>query len=400
MSFNFVFYALSFEFITMKSSDRLKNLPPYLFADLDRQKKAARAKGQDIIDLSIGDPDVEPPLPLVEALKSALHEHGIHRYPDYTGCPEFRRAVSKWLSNRHGVQVSPDGEVLTLIGSKEGLAHLIFAVVNPGDTVLIPSPGYPAYTQATILAGAAPHFIPITKEHHYLPAFDDIPKTVLKKTKILFLNYPNNPTSALAHPTVFEAAIRLAHEYGFIVCHDAAYIEIFSGMQKPVSILSLPGAKDVAVEFHSFSKTFCIAGWRVGFAAGNAGILSTLAKFKQNMDSGLFTGIQKALVYAMEHLGSHVDGLNSIYASRRQSFVKTLERMGFHSLLSDATFYVWAEIPTKVSSIDFCKRLLEKCAVAATPGIGFGQNGEGHVRFSLTVPTERLEEAATRMAKL
>ena len=384
----------------MKSSDRLKNLPPYLFADLDRQKAAVRAKGQDVIDLSIGDPDLEPPLPLVEALKAALHEHGIHRYPDYSGSLEFRRTVSKWLATRHGVHVSPDKEVLALIGSKEGLAHLIFAFANPGDTILIPSPGYPAYTQATILAGAVPHFIPITKENHYLPVLTDIPKSVLKKTRILFLNYPNNPTSAVGSRGIFEAAIELAREYGFIICHDAAYIEIFSGEQKPVSILSLPGAKDVAVEFHSFSKTFCVAGWRVGFAAGHEDILSTLGKFKQNMDSGLFTGIQKALVYAMEHLGSHVVGLNSIYASRRQSFVKTLGRMGFHVLLSDATFYIWAELPAKASSIDFCKRLLEKCAVAATPGIGFGTHGEGFVRFSLTVPTERLEEAAVRMAKL
>jgi len=386
--------------LNMKPSKRLQKLPPYLFADLDRQKARVRAMGKDIIDLSIGDPDLEPPHSLVEALAAALHDRRVHRYPDYSGSLEFRKSAAQWLARRHNAHLNPENEVLALIGSKEGLAHLIFAIVNPGEVVLIPSPGYPAYSQATVLAGGVPHFLPVTEENHYIPVFDAIPKTVLKKTRILFLNYPNNPTSAVASGKCFEAALALAREYGFVVCHDAAYLEIHSGTEHPMSILEVPGAKDVAIEFHSFSKTFCVAGWRAGFAAGNANIVGTLGTFKQNMDSGLFTAIQKALVHAMEHLDDHIDGICTIYSSRRNFLSHHLERMGFHVWHSDASFYVWAEIPAKLPSIDFCKKLLEKTAVAATPGIGFGPHGEGFVRFSLTVSTERLEEAATRMAKL
>jgi len=384
----------------MKPSERLSKLPLYLFADLDRQKKAARALGKDVIDLSIGDPDLEPPRALVDALKNALGERGIHKYPPYSGSPEFRKASAQWLSKRHDAKLDYEKEVLALIGTKEGIGHLILAMVNPGDVVLVPSPGYPMYMQATILAGGTPHFVPVTKETNFLPVFDDIPKGVLKKTKLLFLNYPNNPTSATATRACFEKAIELAKEYGFIVCHDAAYLEIHSGTERPISILSLPGAKDVAVEFHSFSKTFCVCGWRIGFAAGNADLLGMLGHFKENMDSGVFTAIQHAMVYAMENLSDHIDGISSIYASRRKSFSQNLERMGFRVFHSDASFYVWTEIPKKLKSIEFCKKLLDKAAVAATPGLGFGPHGEGYVRFSLTTPTERLEEAAVRMAKL
>ncbi len=384
----------------MKPSERLAKLPPYLFADLDRQKQAVRALGKDVIDLSIGDPDLPPPRALVDALKSALDDKNVHRYPSYSGSIEFRKAAAHWLSKRHGAKIDPEREMLALIGTKEGLGHMTMALVGCGDVVLVPSPGYPMYGQATILAGGTPHLMPVTRETNFVPIFEDIPKSVLKKTKILFLNYPNNPTSAVATRACFEKAIELARQYDFLVCHDAAYIEIHSQAEKPLSILSIPGAKDVAVEFHSFSKTFCVCGWRIGFAAGNAEVVRALGHFKENMDSGTFTAIQNAMIYAMENLSDHIDGICSIYASRRQSFSKNLERMGFRVFHSDASFYIWAEIPSKMKSIEFCKRLLERSAVAATPGVGFGQYGEGFVRFSLTVPTERLEEAATRMAKL
>lgn len=384
----------------MKPSERLSKLPPYLFADLDRQKKAVRALGKQVIDLSIGDPDLPPPRALVDALKNALNEKSVHRYPSYSGSIEFRTASAQWLSKRHDAKVDPEREVLTLIGTKEGLGHMTMALVGPGDAVLVPSPGYPMYGQATILAGGTPHLMPVMRETNFLPDFAAIPKGVLKKTKILFLNYPNNPTSAMTTRACFEKAVDLAREYGFIVCHDAAYIEIHSAAEKPLSILSIAGAKDVAVEFHSFSKTFCVCGWRIGFVAGNADVLRALGHFKENMDSGTFTAVQNAMIYAMENLSGHIDGIRSIYASRRQSFSKNLECMGFHVFHSDASFYIWAQIPGKVTSIEFCKRLLERTAVAATPGIGFGPHGEGSVRFSLTVPTEELEDAATRMAKL
>jgi LL-diaminopimelate aminotransferase len=383
----------------MKPADRLTKIPPYLFADLDRQKRAIRAGGGRVIDLSIGDPDLPPPRQLVEELKSVLGDMAVHRYPSYTGCVEFRTAAAKWLARRHQAEVDPDTEMLALIGSKEGIAHLILAAVNPGDITLVPSPGYPVYSQATHLAGGLPHYVPLLKENNFLPDFDSIPRSVLKKAKILFLNYPNNPTASLAARSCFEKAVDLAREHKFLICHDAAYIEIHSSTEPPISILSVPGAKEVAVEFHSFSKTFCICGWRIGFAAGNKDALEVLAGMKQNMDSGVFTAIQKALVYAMENLEGHIDGIRSIYASRKQTFSRDLERMGFRSHPSNATFYIWAEYPQKMKSIEFCKKLLEKTGIAATPGVGFGQEGEGFVRFSLTIPTEQLEEAAVKMAK-
>lgn len=384
----------------MRPSKRLERLPPYLFADLDRQKTAIRALGKDVIDLSIGDPDLEPPRALVDALKDALSDKAVHRYPSYVGHVDFRKACANWLATRHSAKVAPDKEVLALIGSKEGISHLILGMVDPGDVVLVPSPGYPAYSQATCLAGGTEHLVPVTKENKFLPDLDAIPKSVLKKAKMLFLNYPNNPTSATATRECFEKAIELAREFGFLICHDAAYIEIHSAQEKPLSILSLPHAKDVAVEFHSFSKTFCVCGWRVGFVAGNAQATGVLGQYKSNMDSGVFTAIQKAMIYGMENLSGHIDGICSIYASRRQSFARSLERMGFHVFNSDASFYIWAGIPDKTPSIELCKKMLERCQVAATPGVGFGPHGEGYVRFSLTSSTEHLEEAATRMAKL
>lgn len=383
----------------MKPAERLTKIPPYLFAELDRQKQAIKAKGGKIIDLSIGDPDLPPPRSLVEELKSALSDQAVHRYPSYVGSPEFRTAAAKWLARRYHAQVDPNTELLALIGSKEGIAHLILATINPGDVTLVPSPGYPVYSQATHLAGGIPHYIPLSKENNFLPDLNAIPKKVLKKAKILFLNYPNNPTASLATRAFFEKAVELARENKFLICHDAAYIEIHSGMQPALSILSIPGAKDVAVEFHSFSKTFCICGWRIGFAAGSKDAVGVLASMKQNMDSGVFTAIQRALIYAMDHLDGHIDGIRSIYASRRQTFSRNLERMGFRSHPSNATFYIWAEYPQKMRSIEFCKKLLEKVGIAATPGVGFGPEGEGFVRFSLTIPTEQLEEASVKMAK-
>lgn len=359
-----------------------------------------RSLGKKVIDLSIGDPDLEPPVALVDALKTELSRKGVHRYPSYAGSVEFRNACAKWLLSRHGAKVDGEKEVLALIGTKEGIGHMILGMIDPGDVVLVPSPGYPMYIQATALAGGTAHLMPVTKETNFLPEFDAIPKGALKKAKLMFLNYPNNPTSAVATRECFEKAIALAKEHGFLVCHDAAYIEISSGTTRPPSILSLPDAKDAAVEFHSFSKTFCACGWRLGFVAGNSEALRALGHIKENMDSGVFTAIQRAMIYAMEELEGHIAGLCSIYASRRQSFSKNLERMGFRVFHSDASFYIWAELPEKQGSIEFCKKLLERTAVAATPGIGFGRYGEGYVRFSLTVPTEELEEAATMMAKL
>ncbi|MFH1875041.1 MAG: LL-diaminopimelate aminotransferase [Pseudomonadota bacterium] len=384
----------------MNFAQCLKNLPPYLFADLDQQKKQARAKGADLIDLSIGDPDLPPSFALIEYLKSALNDHSLHRYPDYIGSLNFRQAAADWLNKRHQVKVDAEKEVTALIGSKEGIAHLIWGTVNPGEVVLVPSPGYPVYSQATIMTGGTPYYLPLLEENCFMPDFDKIPEEVLQKTKLLFLNYPNNPTSACATKEFFKKAIALAKKYSFLICHDAAYIEIYEGEQKPLSILSIPGAKDVAIEMHSFSKTFCITGWRIAFAAGNPDAIRTLAKVKQNVDSGAFMAIERAAVFAMKELDSVIPEISAIYGQRREFFAQALAKMGFKVWPSQASFYVWSRLPQGNDSIAFCKQLLEQAAVVATPGLGFGEHGQGYVRFSLTAATERLNEAAERITRL
>jgi LL-diaminopimelate aminotransferase len=383
----------------MKPADRLNNLPPYLFAELDRAKAKVKAEGHDIIDLSIGDPDLEPPAALKVMLVEALDAPEIHRYPSYAGSMEFRQAVADWMKRRHDLEVDPAAEVVTLIGSKEGIAHLTMAAVNPGDTVVIPSPGYPTYTHATILAGGTPVELPLPAEKNFQPDFDAIPEETWEKTKILFLNYPNNPTSVNAMLATYERAIQLAHDYNFLIVNDAAYIDISPPDRRPISILRVAGAKDVAVEFHSLSKTFNICGWRIGWCAGNEGGISLLKRIKESIDSGAFTAIQFACANALGRLEEHVTGMQGIYMTRRDTLTRQLSLMGLRVTPSNSGFYVWAGIGGR-SSTEFCSNLLQKAHVAATPGLGFGRFGEGFVRFSLTASTERINEAAERMAKL
>jgi LL-diaminopimelate aminotransferase len=383
----------------MKPANRLKNLPPYLFAELDRAKKKLRADGADIIDLSIGDPDMEPPAQLKKYLADALGIPEIHRYPSYAGSPEFRKAVADWMAKRHDANVDPDGEVVALIGAKEGIVHFVMACINEGDVVVTPSPGYPPYIHATILAGGTAHEFPLTPETDFQPDFDAVPTSVWKKAKILFLNYPNNPTSATATRATFEKAIELARKYDFIVVNDAAYIDVASPDNLPLSILAIPGAKDVSIEFHSLSKTFNICGWRIGWCAGNRDVVGLIGRFKESVDSGAFTAIQHACVRGMATLEDHIVGMQGIYMTRRNALTKQLSLMGLEVLRSNAGFYVWAKLPSEKSR-EFCTNLLEKAHVAATPGLGFGKHGEGYVRFSLTASTERINEAIERMAKL
>jgi len=383
----------------MQPADRLNNLPPYLFAELDRAKAKIRAAGHDVIDLSIGDPDLEPPAALKNMLVEALDTPKIHRYPSYAGSIEFRKAVAEWMKRRHDISVNPESEVVTLIGSKEGIAHLTIAAVNPGDTVVIPSPGYPTYTHATILAGGTPVELPLVASDNFQPDYDAVPASEWDKAKILFLNYPNNPTSVDSKRGTYERAIELARKHDFLILNDAAYIDISSPEQKALSILSIPGAKEVAVEFHSLSKTFSICGWRIGWCAGQESAIGLLKRIKESIDSGAFTAIQFACANAMAKLEDHVKGMYGIYASRRDNLAKQLSLMGLKVTTSTSGFYVWAKIDGK-SSTDFCRNLLEKAHVAATPGLGFGRHGEGYVRFSLTAPTERINEAVERMARL
>ncbi|MBN2284714.1 MAG: LL-diaminopimelate aminotransferase [Deltaproteobacteria bacterium] len=376
---------------------RIRELPPYLFARIDDIKQEALAAGIDVIDLGIGDPDLSPPEPVIDALIRGVRKDGAHHYSSYAGLPRLRRAFSEWFEHRFGVPVDPDREVLPLIGSKEGIGHIYLSQVDPGDEVLIPDPGYPVYAAGAVLAGAIPRYFPLRRENSYLPAVADLEGMVSPRTRMMWLNYPSNPTAVLADRTSFEEAARFARDRGLLICHDMAYSEITFDGARSVSFLEIDGGKDVCVEFHSLSKTFCMPGWRVGFAVGNAGAIGALAKVKTNLDSGIFIPLQEAAVTALEECGDDVLRIGAVFEKRRNLFVSGLAGAGWDVPLPPSTFYVWAPIPAGYDSMGFCTHLLREAGIVCTPGTGFGKQGEGFVRMSLTVPDERLEEAVARL---
>ena len=379
---------------------RIAQLPPYLFAEIDKKKTEMRKRGMDLIDLGIGDPDLPTPPPIIERLKKASEDARNHRYPSYEGMLEFRTAVSEWYQRRFGVNLDPAMEVLSLIGSKEGIAHVPLAFVDPGDVVLVPSPGYPVFSVATLFAGGIPHALPLRKENGFLPNLAEIPKSVAKKAKLLFINYPNNPTAAVAERPFYKAVIDFAQRYQIIVCHDAAYSEIaFEGYQ-PLSFLEIEGAKEVGIEFHSLSKTFNMTGWRIGFAVGHAEIVSALGKVKTNIDSGVFQAIQEAGIEALRHFDTPVPEAIQVYQKRRDVMVTGLHEIGLEVDLPKATFYLWIQVPEKYTSSLFATLLLEQAGIVATPGNGFGEEGEGYVRMALTVDEPRLREAIERLKRI
>jgi LL-diaminopimelate aminotransferase len=368
-----------------------------LFAQLDELKRQAEARGVDIIDLGVGDPDLPTPRPIIERLHRAARDAANHRYPSYQGMLLFREAVADWCRRRFGVSLDPETEVLSLIGSKEGLAHIPLAFVNPGDVVLVPNPAYPVYHAATILAGGEPYELPLLKENGYLPDLSINPR-VLNRAKLIFLNYPNNPTAAVADEQFFRAVIDLAHKYGLIICHDAAYSEIAYDGFRPPSILQYEGAREVAVEFHSLSKTFNMTGWRIGFAVGNKELISGLGKVKTNIDSGIFQAVQYAGIEALESQLAEVNKAVGIYQQRRDTLVPGLQELGLKLENPRATFYLWVETPAGYDSTRFTAHLLERAGIVTTPGVGFGRYGEGYVRLALTVEASRLAEALQRLA--
>lgn len=380
-------------------AERVKNLPPYLFARVDAMKRGALQKGVDLIDLSIGDPDIPTPAHIVEAMKRAVDRPENHRYPSYEGMQGYRAAVSGWYGRRFGVELDPSREVISLIGSKEGIGHLPLAFVNPGDIVLVPTPGYPVYAVGTLFAGGRSHFMPLTEANGYLPDLDSIEKDVLKKAKLMFLNYPNNPTSQVAGRAFFEKVVGLAREFGIIVCHDAAYSEIYFDGERPISFLEVEGAREVGIEMHSLSKTYNMTGWRIGFAAGNAEAVAGLGRIKTNLDSGVFQAIQEAAVVALGTPDGELAVLRRTYQERRDALCEGLREAGIEAQKPRATFYVWAKVPKGFDSSGFVLQMLEKAGVLVTPGSGFGEPGEGYVRFALTVPVERLREAVERIKK-
>lgn len=380
--------------------ERLQKLPPYLFVEVDRRKRELRAKGKDVIDLGVGDPDLPTPEFVVEALAEGARDPKNHRYALEEGLPELREAFARWFQGRFQVKLDPSEEILPLIGTKEGLAHLPLALLNPGDAALIPDPCYPVYKSAVHFAGGIPYLLPLLESQDFLPDYSAIEPEALEKSRLLFLNYPNNPTAACASRGFFENSVAFAREQGLLIAQDAAYSEItFDGYVAP-SLLEVEGAKEVAIEFHSLSKTYNMTGWRIGFAVGNREAIRLLAKVKSNIDSGVFQAIQFAGKCALERGKTATERTVQIYEKRRDLFVEGLKRLGWQVLIPKGTFYLWLPVPPGYTSQELALKLLDEAQIVVTPGNGFGPNGEGYVRISLTLPEARLEEALRRIERI
>ena len=386
--------------ISIDLAGRVKNLPPYLFAAIDKMKQEALSKGVDLIDLSIGDPDTPTPRHIIERMRKAVKNPAHHQYPSYSGMLSFRQAVATWYKKRFNVTLDPVTEVLSLIGSKEGIGHVPLAFVNPGDVVLVPSPGYPVYPVATLFAGGISHTMPLLEKNGYLPDLKAIPRSVLKKAKLMFVNYPNNPTSACAGRAFYKDVVSFAARNNIIVCHDAAYSEIYYDDKKPMSFLQVPGAKDVGMEFHSLSKTYNMTGWRIGFAVGNKDAIAGLGKIKTNLDSGIFQAIQEAGIEALHTDDAVLKKIRDMYQGRRDALYEGLNKLGLAVDKPKASFYFWVKCPKGYSSMDFTVHLLNNAGILTTPGNGFGAPGEGYIRFALTVPIKKIKEAVERIGKI
>jgi LL-diaminopimelate aminotransferase len=381
----------------VRTAQRIADLPPYLFAEIDRKKAIKTAQGIDVISLGIGDPDTPTPDRIVDAMAAAIRKPANHQYPSYVGAPRYRQACAEWMSRRFGVTLDPETEVLALIGSKEGLAHLFPAFVDPGDYTLVPGAGYPVYHTGGILVGGRSHFMPMTEENGFLADFDSVPADVLARAKMMFISYPNNPTGAIATEEYFDRAIAFALEHDLLLVHDNAYSEIcFDGYRSP-SFLERPGARDVGIELFSCSKAYNMTGWRVAFACGNASALKALGTVKSNIDSGVFTAVQDAAIEAMLGDQSSVDELCALYQRRRDLVMGALGRIGLSAQAPKATIYVWARVPEGYTSASFAEKVLEEANVIVASGTAYGPSGEGYVRISLTTPDDRLIEAIARI---
>ncbi|MCU0606244.1 MAG: LL-diaminopimelate aminotransferase [Candidatus Edwardsbacteria bacterium] len=383
--------------MTIAPAARLAKLPPYLFAGLNARKSALAAAGADVIDLGVGDPDRPTPPHIVDALRAQAGNAEHHRYPSYEGLPAFRRSVTAWYRRRFGVALDPDGEAVCLMGAKDGLAHMPWALFDPGDKVLCPDPAYPVYAAQTMFAGAEPVPFPLLARNGFLPDIDALPT---KGIKAIFLCYPNNPTAAVADLGFYRRLVAWAAEHGIIVLNDGIYSEIAYDGFRPPSILEVAGAKDVAVEFHSLSKTYNMTGWRVAMAVGNRDVLAALLKVKTNTDSGVFGAVQHAAMAALDGPQDCVAENCRVYQERRDVLAAGLRKLGFEFELPQATFYLWLKVPQQYDSMSFTDLLLDKARVMVVPGVGFGVHGEGYVRIALTIPRERMEEAVDRIGKV
>ena len=386
--------------LTIKKAQRINELPPYLFAEIDRRKRAALARGIDLIDLGVGDPDIPTPAVIVEKLIESGSKPINHRYPNSAGMPEFRTAVADWYKRRFNVNLDPDQEVVSLIGSKEGIGNMAVAFVDPGDTVLVANPCYPVYHIGTAFNGGKNYFLPLKKENQFLPDLDSVPPEVARQAKLLWINYPNNPTAAVAGKDFFGRVVDFANRNNVIVCHDAAYTEMGYDGYRPMSFLEVEGAKEVGIEFHSLSKTFNMTGWRIGMAVGNKELVAGLAQAKSNLDSGIFQAVQEAGIEALRLGDALVEPARKIYQERRDILVDGLRAIGLECDTPRATFYVWVSVPKGLSSAEFTTRLLDEAGVVTTPGNGFGAAGEGYVRFTVCVDKQRLKEVAERIRRV
>jgi len=381
----------------MQPAKRLSNLPPYLFAEMEQRLAELRAQGVDVIRLDIGSPDMPPNDEIIEALARSAHQPNRHGYPGYYGLPELRRAIADYYARRFGVELDPEGEVLPLIGSKEGLANLSLAFLDPGDVALVPDPAYPTYELGAYLAGGTTYHLPLLAERDFLPDLAAIPVDVARKARLLWLNYPNNPTSAVAPLEFFAEAVAFAREHDLLLCHDAPYCDITYEGYRPPSLLQVEGAKEVAIEFNSLSKTYNMAGWRIGMVVGNRAAIKALAQVKTNVDSGIFTAIQEAAVTALTGDQTWLERRNAIYQERRDIILDGLAAVGIKARKPLATLYIWAEVPDGYSSAGFAHKLLTEKGVSFTPGSSYGQYGEGYLRISVGMATPRVREAMERL---
>ncbi len=380
-------------------AERLQKLPPYPVAEIDRKKKAAIAAGRDVINLGVGDPDRPTPAAIVKSLQHHVENPAFHQYALDQGAPELRRSIAAFCKGRYGLDLDPESEILPLIGSKEGIAHLPLAVLNPGEISLVPDPCYPVYRSSSLFAGADVYTMPLEPSLGFRPDLQAIPPDVYKRARLMFLNYPNNPTGGTADLPFFESVVGLANEHDLVIAQDAAYNEMTFGQPAP-SLLQVPGAKDVAIEFHSLSKTFNMTGWRVGFAIGGAPLIAALGQVKANTDSGIFTAIQFAAKTALDEFATLTPPIRALYQERRDAFVSGMRRIGWDVPSPEATFYVWMPCPPGYTSTELCGRLLDEADVVTTPGLGFGRTADGFIRAALTVETPRLLEAVDRIGKL
>ncbi len=383
----------------MEVSKRLKSIPPYVFAEIAKKSQAAAARGVDVINLGIGDPDQPTPRHIVDAMHEALEKPINHHYPPFGGTKEYKTAVAEWCKKRFGIDINPDTEVTSLIGSKEGLHNTIMAFIDQGDINIIPDPGYPVYRTSTILAGGEAYFMPLMPEKDFLPDFDVIPQAVLDKAKLLMISYPNNPTAGVADLKFFEKAVAFCKKHNILLCHDLAYSEMtFDGYKAP-SIMQVKGAKEIAIELHSLSKSYNMTGWRIVFAIGNAEAIKAIGQIKSNIDTDIFRAIQMAAIAGFTGPTDHIKYCNNLYIERRDLAVERLSKLGWPIKPIKATFYMWLPTPPGVSSVDFSNMMLDQAGIVVPPGTAYGPGGEGFFRMSLCVEKERLAEAFDRMAK-